>query len=118
MSETSVIEYLKGGGATDAEVDGFLNFCKQIVEGIDLSRDPRHGVKRRYEVYRLWARLLHHRRAKLPHHSRFDFDGVLKCYLRELTGGEVVDDLPPPDAIRISKRQFVDYVVRHLGDCL
>ena len=29
-----------------------------------------------------------------------------------------MDDLPPPDAIKILNRQFVDYVVRHLEDCL
>ena len=73
------------------------------MEGIDLSRDPHHGINCRYEVYRLWARLLHYWRAKLPHHSRFDFDGILKCYLREFKGSKVVDYSPSPDAIRISK---------------
>ena len=116
-TETAVIQYLESGGATDEEVQGFTTFCRQIVEGIDLKKDPRHGIKRRYEVYRLWARLLHHRRSKLPHSSKFDFDGILKRYLRELTGGEVVDDPPPPDSLKITKKQFVDYVVRYLDDC-
>ena len=80
MSETktAVIQYLKSGGATDEEVQGFVTFCPQIVEGIDLKKDPRHGIKRRYEVY---PRLLHHRRSRLPHHSKFDFDGILNGIL-------------------------------------
>ena len=115
-TETAVIQYLKSGGATDEEVQGFVTFCPQIVEGIDLKKDPRHGIKRRYKVYRLWARLLHHRRSRLPHHSKFDFDGILKRYLRDLTEGEVVDDPPNPDSLKITKKQYVDYVVQYSGD--
>ena len=81
-----------------------------------MKEDPRHGIKRRYEVYHLWAHLLHHCRSILPRHSQFDFDGILKWYLRDLTLGEVVDYPPPSDVLRITMKQFVDYLVWYLDN--
>ena len=104
---TSVSNYLRDGGATSDEIDDFLNFCSIFKEG---------GIKARYEVYRLWARLLRHRRTPFKKHGKFDFDGSLKWYLRSVTKGDVVDDDPPPDAIVVTKEQFVRYVLRHLDE--
>ena len=87
---TKVAECLRGGGATNYETDDFFYFCSTFKD---------RGKKARYEVYRLWARLLRHRRTPYKKHGRFDFHDDLKWYLRDVTKGEAVDDDPPSDAI-------------------
>ena len=67
--------------------------------------------------YRLWARLLRHRRTPFSPRAIFDWDESLKKYLRETTGGDPTDKPPPPEAIKITKENFVVYVVRHIDDC-
>ena len=49
---TNAAEYLREGGATNNDID-FSDFCSTFKDG---------GKKARYEVYRLWARLLRHQR--------------------------------------------------------
>ena len=83
---TKPAEYLRGGGATNDEIDDFFYFCSTFRDG---------GKKARYEVYRLWARLLRHRRTPYKKHGRFDFQDDLKWYLRDVTKEDVVDDDPP-----------------------
>ena len=67
-------------------------------------------------MYRLWAQLLRHRRAKLDRRAIFDFDEARKAYLREITAGEIVDAPPPNNAIRITEELFAKYVVRFIDD--
>ena len=76
------------------------------------------GKKARYEVYRLWAGLLKHRRTLYKKHGRFSFHNVLKLYLRDVTKGEVVYDDPSSDAIYIDSESFIKFVVRHLDEAL
>ena len=49
----AVNDYLKEGGATNNQIDEFLDFCSMF------SKDEKTTW---YKCYRLWARLLHHRR--------------------------------------------------------
>ena len=66
---TKAAKYLRGGGATNNEIYDSLNFCSIFKDG---------GKKARYEVYRLWARLLRHRRTPHKKHGRFNFHDDLK----------------------------------------
>ena len=67
------------------EIDYFFAFCSTCKDG---------RQKPRYEIYRLWARLLRHRRISYKKHGRFDFHNDLKWYLRDVAKGEFVDDDP------------------------
>ena len=102
-------EYLRGCGATNDEIDDCFDFCSTIEDG---------GKKVRYEVYRLWARLLRHRRTLYKKHGRFDFHDDLKWYLRDVTKREVADDDLPSHAIYVNSESFVKFVVRHLVEAL
>ena len=100
-------EWLEAGSATPVEIDDFVDFCSIFDDG---------GITGRYECYRLWARLLRHRRTPFRRHQIFDFAQELKVYLRHVTGGEVVDADAPENAVAISTHDFVKFVVRHLDD--
>ena len=104
---SSAADYLHNGEATNDKIDDFFDFCDTFKDG---------GKKARYEVYQLWARLLRHRRTPYKKHGRFDFDENIKWYLRNVTKGEIVDDDPPADAIKVDAASFVKYVVRHLDE--
>ena len=103
----NVANYLRSGDATNDEIDDFLDFCEMFKD---------KGKSGRYEVYRLWARLLRHRRTPYKKHGRFDFDDTLKWYLRRVSKGDIVDADPPPDAIIIPADHFVKFVIRHLDE--
>ena len=111
-SENAVVAYIRSGNATNDDIDTFLDFCLEMCSGND-GTDP-HKV--RYEIYRIWARCLRHRRTHLNKHGHFDYAEELKAYLHHLTGGTRVNAEPPPDAIPINAEQFVRFVVRHFED--
>ena len=83
---TKAVEYLCGSGATNGKIVDFFYFCSTFKDS---------GKKARYEIYRLWARLLRHRRTPYKKHQRFDFHDDLKWYLRDVTKVKVEDDDPP-----------------------
>ena len=56
----------------------------------------------RYDCYRLYARLLRHRRTPFKRHDCFDFDKYLKEYLRSVSEREIVDAAPLANAILVS----------------
>ena len=103
----AVSDYLKRGGATNDEIDDFLDFCGNFADT---------GKVGRYKAYRLWARLLRHSRTPFKKHGHFDFNECLKTYLRSVSKGEIVDADPPNDAIVIEAEHFVKFVVRHLDE--
>ena len=112
MTEAQVTAFLKRGGATDADVEEFLNFVLAMTTG-------NHGAKAkkvRFECYKIWARLLRHRRSGLNKHGYFNFPLVIKSYLRQMTGPPVVDNEPPAEAHNVTGKQFVEFVVRHLEE--
>ena len=78
----AVTDYLRTGGASNEEVDDFLDFCSTFKD---------HGKKGRYEVYRLWARCLRHRRTHFRKHAIFDFHDNLKGYMKSISSGDIVD---------------------------
>ena len=69
---TKAAEYLRGSGATNDEIDDIFDFWSAFKDG---------GKRNRYEVYRLWARLLSHRQTSYKKHGIFDFHNDLKWYL-------------------------------------
>ena len=104
MAERNAIEYLRSGGATNDEVDDFLDWSMDLclTEGGDGD-----GKRRRYTCYRLWAKLLRLRRAPYGPKTRFVYDDRLKDYLRKLTGGDVVDADDYAGAVAPSSECFV-----------
>ena len=103
----AVAKYLKDEGATNDEVDDFLDFIGYFKDS---------EKKGRYEVYRLWARLLRHRRTPFKKHDHFDFDPSIKDYLRFVSKGEIVDADVPSDAVKVSSTDFIKFVIRHLNE--
>ena len=83
-----------------------------------MDREGANEKRSRYCCYRLWAKLLRHRRSPYPRDGRFDFNDCLKTYIRNITMGDVVDADPPAGAIMIESESFVKFVVRHLDDAL
>ena len=101
-SAAEMREYLVGGSATEQEIDRFADV---------------HWIReRRDECYRLWARLLRHRRTPYRRNQVFDFSIELKAYLRIVSGGEIIDADPPANAVSITADNFVKFVVRYLED--
>ena len=113
--ETAMRRYLRSGGATEDEIDDFIDWCYVICLG-----GAGHATERRWRFccYRLWANLMRHRRTPHPRNGRFDFDETLKQYIRTISPGDVLDAAPPAEAIVASSTEFVKFVVRHLDDAL
>ena len=107
-AEKDVIEYLMEGRATNDECDDFLDWC--------LTLGKAGGKKARYEIYRLWARILRKRRTPFSPRDMFIFADPLKNYLRKISGGDITDDPPRVGAKDISNDMFVKYVVKYLDD--
>ena len=80
---TNAARYLREGGGANDETDNFFYFCSTFKKG---------GKKAHYEVYKLWARLLRHRRTLYKKHRRSDFHNDLTWYLGNVKKGELVDD--------------------------
>ena len=98
-------QWLHTGGATLAEIDDFIDFCSMFDDS---------GITGRYECYRLWARLLRHRRTPYRRYQIFDFAIEVKAYLRVVSGGNIVDAAPPGNAVSIGPVEFVNFIVWHL----
>ena len=108
MTNTQIVaDYLREGGAKNDEIDDFLDFVSTFKDG---------GKEARYECYRLWARLLRHKRTPYKKYDHFNFDARLKDYLRMVSKGDIVDAPPPLDATIVSPEHFVKFVVRYLDD--
>ena len=99
---------MKEGRATNDECDDFLDWF--------LTLGKAGGKKARYEIYRLWARILRKRRTPFSPHDMFIFADPLKNYLRKISGGDITDDPPRVGAKDISNDMFVKYVVKYLDD--
>ena len=84
MAEIAVIEYSREGDATNSEVEDFLDWCQTLCgDG---------GKEIRYEVYRLWARILRKRRTPFHQRNIFIHDDLLKTFLRQISGVDVSDE--------------------------
>ena len=105
---TKAVEYLRGNGVTNDEIDIFFIFVAHLK------------MVRKKPVIRcrLWTRLLRHRQTPYKKHERFDFYDDLKWYLWDVTKGEVVDDDHPSNAIYVDSESFVKSLVRHLDEAL
>ena len=112
-TEQQVTRYLRSGGASGDDIADFFDWCIQLCTG---QQEADVEKRIRYNVYRLWARLLRKRRAPFSRRDRFVFDDRLKNYIRHLTGGEIVDQEPHAGARHVTATQFVDHVVRRLDD--
>ena len=88
----SMRDYLSDGGATEYDIERFVEF-------IDVFEDL--GKEGRYEVYRLWSRLLRNR------HQVFDFAIELKDYLRVAVAGNIVDAPAPGNAVLVAAENIV-----------
>lgn len=112
-TEAAVRKYLVRGGALPAEIEDFLDWCTVMClqpGGNGLEK------RRRFKCYKLWARLLRHRRTPFAPDTVFNWEEFLKNFLRETTGGDPTDGPPPLRAIHITNKDFVMYVVRHIDD--
>ena len=109
-AENDAVEFLRSGGATNDDIDNFLDWCTIIC--------GKRGEKARYEAYRLLARILRKRRSGRHYKKRdcFDFDIVLKDYLRSIAVRNFMNDPPRARSIYIDANVFVQYIVRHLDD--
>jgi hypothetical protein len=114
-AETNLRIYLRGGAATDAEIDRFMEWCHIICNGGAGNATSR---RRRYCCYRLWAKLLRKRRTPYRRDDVFDFKKVLKQYIRSIAEGDIADAPPPARAIIVPCKNFVKYVVRYLDEAL
>ena len=107
MAKTEAVAIcLRLGGATNKEVDDFLDFY--------LFRDQ--GDTARYECSRLWESLLRYRETPYKKYDHFDFDEILKDNIRSVTNGEIVDANPPANAVIVSCENFVKFVVPYLDE--
>ena len=61
---------------------------------------------------------LRKRRTPYRRDDVFDFNEVLKKYIRNVAVDDVVDAPPPTRAIAVSGKDFVTFVVRHLDEAL
>ena len=111
--EENVINYLRSGGATQGQIDDFIDWCNVICLQPGGNGDEK---RRRFWCYRMWARLLRKRRTPFPRDGKFIIHECLKVYLRKLTGGDPVDPPCRVGSIRIQNSDFVKYVVRFLDD--
>ena len=83
MAKTeAAANYIWLGGATNEEMDDFFYFCLVFQN---------EGKIPRYKCYRLWARLLRHRRTPYKKYNHFYSEGNLKDYIRSVTKGEIID---------------------------
>ena len=98
-------DYYKEGGATNDEIDDFLDFCSMFSKGKKSAR---------YECNGLQARLFRHCRTQFKKHDCFDFDKCLEVYFTFASEGKIVDAEPPDKVILVSPIDFVKYVVKHL----
>ena len=94
----SMRDYLSDGGATEYDIERFVQF-------IDVFEDL--GKEGRYEVYRLWSRLLRNRRTPYIRHQVFDFAIELKDYLRVAVAGNIVDAPAPGNAVLVAAENIV-----------
>ena len=74
--------------------------------------------KTRFEVYRLWKKLLRHKQTQHKKHWRFHFYKDLKWYLQNVTKVEVAYNDPPLDAIDVDPESFFKFIFRHLNEAL
>ena len=107
-----VTKLLKDAGASDSEVEEFLQFCSIMTS----DNEGLCPMKVRWEIYRLWARLCRNKRTKLNQQGWFNFPELTKEHLRALTGPPVADHEPPEEAYHLSAEEFVKFVVRHLEE--
>jgi hypothetical protein len=94
----SMRDYLSDGGATEYDIGRFVEF-------IDVFEDL--GKEGRYEVYRLWSRLLSNLRTPYIRHQVFDFSIELKDYLRVVVAGNIVDAAAPGNPVLVAAENFV-----------
>lgn len=64
-----------------------------------------------YEVYQLWARLLHQRKTTYKKHEMFGFHENTKWSFWNITKEEVDDDDPLPEAFEVDSDNFVKFIV-------
>ena len=57
--------------------------------------------------YRLWAKLLQHRRSPYPRDGHFNFEDMVNNYVWSIRMGDIVDAEPPEGAIMIDNKAFV-----------
>ena len=114
-TEINVRLYLRAGGATEAEINKFTEWCHIICNGGAGNASSR---RRRYCCYRLWAKLLRKRGTPYTRDAIFKFKKVLKRYIRSVAVGNVADAPSPPGAIVVPAEHFVIYVVKRLDDAL
>ena len=105
--KAALVSFLRDLGARNHEITDFLDVC-------DLYTDM--GKAGRYEVYRLWARCLRHRRTHFSPTGKFTFPEPLYTYMRHISAGDIVDADPPANAVLVSGRNFVEFVVKHIDD--
>ena len=103
----AVEDYLKEVGATNGKIDKFSDFCSIFSKGEKTAR---------YECYRLWSSLLHHRRTSFKRPDRFGLGKCLKEYLRFVSEEEIVGTEPTANAVFVSPVDFAKYVVKHLDE--
>ena len=72
------------------------------------------GIKARYEYYRVWTRLLRHRRTRCKNYGHFDFGIDLKTYIKLITSGNVIDAELSSDGVKVPLTNLVKCLVRHL----
>lgn len=114
-AEENLRVYLSRGGATNDEIDDFIDWVHVLCIG---GQGNASGRRRRFCCYRLWAKLLRKRRTPYRRDDVFDYNEILKDYVRSVAMGDIMDAPPPHRAIVVSSRNFVKYVVRHLDDAL
>ena len=114
-AEADVRSYLEDGDASPEEIDDFMDWCVTLCFG---GVGGAGGRNRRFRIYRLWAKLLRHRRAPYRRNTIFDFNIVLKKYIRSIVEDDIVDAAAPRGAIMPDNRTFVKYVVRRLDHAL
>ena len=114
-AEINLRVYLREGGATDAEIEKFTDWCHIICNG---GAENASSRRRRYCCYRLWAKLLRKRGTPYRRDAIFKFNKVLKRYIRTVAEGDIADAPSPPGATIVPKEHFVKYVVRRLDDAL
>jgi len=111
--EERVVRYLRSGGASGDDCAAFLNWCTVLCTA---QQEAGVETRIRYNVYKLWARLLRKRQAPYNRKDRFIFDDSLKNYIRYLTGGVVINQAPHQGAKHVSSTVFVEHVVRRLDN--
>ena len=96
------VRFLKRGGGQTKQIVAWLR-------KLDFYRCQ--GIKSRYNLYTIVARCLRQRRNPYKTKQKFNFPLKLKLYLRFLTGGEIVGTADRKDAIDISAKDIVKWVI-------